>query len=328
MNSIQNRAKPLETIISICIIALLLTVAVFILIKQSDFDMSRYGIDINAQTQEKTSKIVLSKFIPPNFKEFSDPKTYTAENLYEKINGKAPLYTEAGFEKLYTQRFVSQTDDTLWAELYLYDMADPENAFAVFSQQKRPQAMPLDIVEPAFGYKTTNGIYMIRGNYYIEIIGSTSDQTLVDAILNIAKKIQSDLPAQQTMIPELEMFPKENLIQGSFTFYRTAAFGFEGLTDVFTARYEINNETITAFISKRNNPQDAQTLAKSYKDFLVTNGAKIIDAGNKTLSSSALDFYGTIEIVHTKDSFVLGIHTAEDKGLAETIAMKLLEEIK
>ncbi|MCJ7693113.1 MAG: hypothetical protein MUO22_06825, partial [Sedimentisphaerales bacterium] len=59
--------------------AIICIIAIAILIKQSDADMTRFGVEI---TEEQTS------IAPDGFETFSEIKTYTAENLYEKINGK------------------------------------------------------------------------------------------------------------------------------------------------------------------------------------------------------------------------------------------------
>jgi len=136
MSSNKSR-QSLETAIGILILAVLVIIATCVYVKQFDSDMARFGIDTeNPQAPRKNLETInLNRFSPAGFKPLSQTQTYTSETLYEKINGKAPLYTEAGFKKLLTQRFVNKNDQTLWAELYLYDMTDVKNAFAVYSQQ-------------------------------------------------------------------------------------------------------------------------------------------------------------------------------------------------
>jgi hypothetical protein len=46
-------------------------------------------------------------------------------------------------------------------------MATPENAFSVFSMQRREGARAIDVVPDA--YHTENALFMTQGNFYLEI---------------------------------------------------------------------------------------------------------------------------------------------------------------
>ncbi len=138
MGSIKYRARRLEPVISICLLAILFLIGLGIFIKQFDYDMSRFGIGTAAAPKFEIP-FELSSLVPAGFETLSKAEIYNPENLYEKINGKAPLYTESGFEKLSTQRFASISDQSLWMELFVYDMATVRNAFSVYSVQRRAE---------------------------------------------------------------------------------------------------------------------------------------------------------------------------------------------
>ena len=152
MQSVPTRKKRLESTISICLLSVLLITAIVILLKQSDADVSRFGINTPAPKNLdypepiQQEKLDLDTFVPQGFIIPSKAQIYTKESLYEKINGKAPFYTEAGFENLLTQRFVSKENENLWMELFLYDMGNVRNAFSVFSTQRRPDADILSLL--------------------------------------------------------------------------------------------------------------------------------------------------------------------------------------
>jgi len=105
------------------------------------------------------------------------------------------------------------------------------------------------------------------------------------------------------------------------------AFGFEGLTDTFTARYKIDGETIIAFLSKRVDSNDAQLTAESYYNFLIDNGGVAKPIANKTIKAKVVDFYGTTEIIFVVGPFVGGIHEAENQQAAEKLAAKLISKL-
>ncbi len=309
MGSVPGRAKRLESVIGICLLAILLLIAVGVFIKQMP-------------KQKKD----LTFLLPYGFKTLSEIEVYTTENLYEKINGKAPLYIDAGFIKLSTQRFVSQADENLVMELYIFDMARTRNAFSVYSVQKRAE---VDILpDMQFAYKTSNAFYLAHGQYYIELVGFAESDELFAAMAEVARKIPTNLAVHDdTAIPEIEHLPKHNLVPGSVKLYLASAFGFEGLTDIFAAGYELNGETITAFLSKRSGPKDAEAVAESYRSFLIENGATASKATNKILEGKVLDFYDTTEIVLSTGPFVVGIHEAENQQSAENLAVMLVNKI-
>ncbi len=332
MGLVPGRAKRLESVISICLLAILFLIGVGVFIKQFNYNMSRYGIDTatisKLETQNSKFEIPfeLSSLVPAGFGTLSEVEVYNSENLYEKINGKAPLYIESGFEKLSTQRFVSINNQSLWMELYAYDMSTVKNAFSVYSVQRRIDSEAFPPMQLA--YKTGNALYFVHGKYYIELVGSSESGELFRAIAEVARKIQANLAVDHdTGIAELAMFPQENLVLGSIKLYLANAFGFERLTNTFTAEYRSGNETVTAFLSKRADSKDAEAIAESYRDFLIENDAVTKSTTNKTLEGKVMDFYGTTEIVFTVGPFVAGIHEAENQQAAEKLAEVLVNKL-
>lgn len=335
MNSRPGRAKRLESAVSICLVAILFLIGVGIFLKQFDVDMSRFGIEATRHRRAKLSaqkgeKIALDSLAPSGFGTLAKTETYTTENLYEKINGKAPLYIESGFKDLLTQRFISKDRENLWMELFIYDMGNIENAYSVYSTQKRAEVEMLSFAYPRFHYKTSNGLYFVHGKYYVEAVGSSESTKLLRAMVEITQKISSVLPADsdtRTFEAKMALFPKENLVPGSIKLYLTDAFGFEGLTDTFTARYEVDSEIISVFLSKRTSTENAASVAKSYRNFLLESGGKLKKATNKALEGQVLDFYGMTEIVSSIGPFVVGIHEAENQQAAEKLAEILVSKI-
>jgi len=308
MDSTKGKPKKLESVVSFSLLAILSLIAVGIFIKQ----------------MPKTKKD-LSLLLPYGFIKLSE-ETYLADNLYEKINGKAPLYIEAGFVKLSTIRFVNKNNESLWMELYIFDMANIKNAFSVYSVQRRPDVEMLPDMQ--FGYRTTDAPYFVHGKYYVEFIASSKSDELFKAMMETAQKIQANLPIDvDTEIPELTYFPLDNLVTGSHKLYLESAFGFEKLTDTFTAQYRAADNTVTAFLSKRSSAADAASLFESYYKFLIENGGKQVPSDNNP-NVKFVDFYGTLEIVTMADKFVFGIHEAEDPQLASDVEKMFISNFR
>jgi hypothetical protein len=323
-------------------LAVLFLIAAGLFLKQSDFDMSQFGIDTadsgppSQKSRADSLETTLGTLAPTGFETLSESETYTEENLYEKINGKAPLYIESGFRQLFTQRFVSKDDENLWMELFLFDMGTAKNAFSVYSVQRRADAAPMSSVEDRnggramqFAYRTTNASYFAIDKYYVELVGSAQSQELLEAMLAVAEKIPDRLAvAKDTEIAELRLFPQENIVPDSFKLHSAGVFGFEGLTDTFTARYMFGDNSLTAFLSRRRDAQEAQLVAESYYEFLIQNGGVDKPPLNKNIEAKVVEFYGTTEIVFTIGPFLAGIHEAESQQTAEKLAEILINRLK
>jgi hypothetical protein len=334
MCSVPDRARHIESAISTCLLAVLFLIGIGVFIKQSYYDMSRLGISTTfielssqppAVTEQERPALVPLK--PQGFNALSETEVYEPGNLYEKINGKAPLYIESGFVKLFTQRFISENVEDLWMELFVFDMADIRNAFSIYSVQKRAGTETLPSMQ--FGYKTSNGLYCVHGKYYIELLGSSESTELLKAMAQVVDKIIGNFPFDKdTKIDELALLPQDNLIPGSTKLYLANAFGFEGLYDTFTAQYKIDNGTITAFLSKQAGITEAQRMAGDYRKFLIDNGATPKKAVDQSLEGKTFDFYGTTEIVFSVGPFVGGVHEAENQRAAEKVARLLVDKFR
>jgi len=335
MASVPGRNRHLESALSFVLLAILTVIFITILVRQADFDLARFGtdpvaagvVDPNAIVQPALSDTPdLTSLAPEGFSPLGKTETYIPNNLYEKINGKAPLYTESGFLTLFTQRFVSRADESLWSELFVYDMTDPRNAFCVYSVQKRADAEPLNTAR--FAYRTTNAQYFIYGKYYVEILGSTESPDLFAANSLLANNLLASFPSQANAeITEIALFPEENLVTGSPRLYLKDAFGCDKLTETFVCRYTADDEEeVTAFLTKRKDPDQAEQTVRSYQNFIIENGGELATTDHETLKSveaKLFDFYGTTEIIFAVGPFVAGVHEAETKTAAEQLAARL-----
>ncbi|MHC4645200.1 MAG: DUF6599 family protein [Planctomycetota bacterium] len=334
MSTKSGQAKPLESSISICLLGVLLLIAVVILLKQHfGKDMSRFGISAAAAEQavpgqkaEMKNQAHLDFPAPAGFQAPGKTEEYATENLYEKINGKADLYLDSGFRRLFTRRFVNAADSGIWFEVYLYDMASVRNAFSVFSIQRRPDATAANILHPQFAYRTANALYCTNGRYYIEMVGSADSEPLFQAIVEARDNLRKNLAVDMvTEIAELSLFPSENIVPQSFKLYLTDVFGFEGLTDTFAAKYQFDDETVTAFLSRRKSADEAAKVFEQYRKFLSDSGGTESPAADP--QTAFVDLYGVLEIVSIKGPFLFGIHEAENRDLAKRVYDMVLNRL-
>lgn len=196
MHIYSGRARTFETVVSVLILLITIGTTICIYIISQDYNMASFGI---ASQQESGGY-----FMP-----VGKAETYNYDNLYEKIDGKAPMYQEAGFVKLNTQRFAAKSNSELGFELCTYDMNNAKNAFSVYSRQRRADVTGMDgLGASAFGYVAGNEICLSLGKNYIEMVGSAESNELVDRMKDVAKDLSAKFkPTDRDAIAELGYFP-------------------------------------------------------------------------------------------------------------------------
>lgn len=164
--SAKPKISRTGTFIGVVILGILAIIGFFLFNRQFHFNPAVTALEVVANHQggiEPVPKALL-KSLPPGLMILSPPEDFDTDTLYEKIDGQAELYLAAGFVGLKSQRFALSGNPEAWLEVYVYDMGDPRNAFAVFSSQRREDAQPVDIGQ--FAYRTQNAFFMAQGLKY------------------------------------------------------------------------------------------------------------------------------------------------------------------
>jgi len=274
-----------------------------------------------------------SKSAPPglirpalNTVPLSPPEVFAPQDLSDKINGKADLYLTAGFKQLNCQRFKLVDAPDQWLELFVYDMGETSSAFAVFSSQRREDAQPIEIAQ--FSYRTENALFFVNGPYYVEIIASDASDRLRAAMELTAAEFIRHNQARSETIGEIALFPRRQLAAGSITLIPADAFGYQRLDRVFTAKYRLDRTDITLFVSRRKNAAEAEQLAASYHDFLITYGGESLPVRTGIEHARLVYIFDTYELIFYVGSFMAGIHEAADRRAAEEMSVLFYRHLK
>ena len=268
--------------------------------------------------------------MPPELAALSAPETFAPDDLFNKIDGKADLYLTAGFVQLHCQRFALKAANDVWMEWFVYDMGALPQAFSVFSLQRRSEAQALDLTE--FAYQTQNALFFVSGRYYIEAVTAMPTEPMMAAMRAMARQFVAANPPGKTQIPELKLFPPENLEAGSQGLQVADAFGFDRFTNVFTAKYRLpdgaTNVEVLAFLEMTKTSADAAALRDTYRSFLLANGGKEIESQDAGSIGKPIEFMGNIEIVFSEDNAVAGVHAAPDAASAAKVARLLADGLR
>jgi hypothetical protein len=253
-------------------------------------------------------------------------ETFDAATLSDKINGKAELYLSAGFIRLHSQRFKDEAAENVWMEVFVYDMQSAQNAFSVFSAQRREDARTLDLGQ--YAYQTQNAIFFIHGPFYVEIVASDVSEAIIQSMITFAEAFIEKHPIKTQTIGEKELFPKEGLIQNSISLISADAFGYDRFDQIFTATYTLKDTELMAYYSRRKTPREAEELASSYRDFLVAFGGNPAEFDLGIKKAEMIHILDTYEVVFSHGPYLAGVREATEKQPGRELAMRLYNSIK
>ncbi len=322
--------RPGKTEIRLSIVVMVILAAVGIGIFMRQYRLNPAVVAMRPAAQTLPAAVVENASLVPvgsGLVAFSPPERFRPETLYEKIDGRADLYLSSGFVSLSTQRFTMDNAAGNWVELFVYDMATPENAFSVFSMQRRDGARPDGIVPNA--YRTENALFMTRSHFYLEIIGTDASKGLQQAMGMLARAfVRTHGGRTVGGATGLDLFPGEGRQAGSFQLIAANAFGYEPLDRIYSCEYRIGGARMTAFVSERQSREAATALAGNYRKLLLSYGATAVDTPEPVDGAAVLKLFDTYEIVFGMGRYLAGVHEAKDLKAAKTLARRVDEHLK
>jgi len=321
-----------QTILSTVILSVLLLIGSGIVVTQTRFNPAILQKDALLPAASLAGQdyppAAIEAFIPlpPDLKPLTAPERFDPGTLSDKINGKAELYLSAGFTGLVSQRYRDEIVPDRWIEVFVYDMGSGKNAFAVFSAQRRENADSLDIAQ--YAYRSPNAVFLIQGQYYLEFIASQASSQVRQSMEQLAVTFIRNTPTETITITEQDLFPKPDLVAGSIALIAADAFGYEQLDQVYTAEYRLNDEPAMAYLSRRQAPDEAQELAVSYGNFLLTFGGKMIDQQLSIKNARMIEILDTYEIIFSYGPILAGVREATTRDQAAKLAIQLFNQIR
>jgi hypothetical protein len=329
---IKTKTTSKQTLLSLIILGILVVISGGVFHAQFSFHPAVQQMspvlatdDISPVAPPTSGEKSLISF-PPGLSQLSPRETFDAVSLSDKIDGKAELYLSAGFVRLYSQRFKAETAGEVWMEVFVYEMQTPQNAFSVFSAQRRDDAQTLNIAP--YAYQTPNALFFVHGPFYVEVVASDISDTIIQPMIAFAETFIANHPIQAQSIGEKELFPKKGLVETSISLISADAFGYERFDQIFTAAYKLQDSELMAYYSRRKTPRDAEELASSYRDFLLAFGGKTAGSDLAIKSAKMIHILDTYEIVFSYGPYLAGVREAADQASAQELAIQLFNRIK
>lgn len=319
----NSQITPLrsEKLLSLAILSILGLIAVGIFAVQSDYNPAVVQLYSERPASGPSAPMLQAEEaiipLPMGISALTAPETFESKTLSDKINGKAELYLSAGFKKLQSQRFGENAASDRWFEIFVFDMATQENAFAVYSSQQRDDAVPVDL--GPYAYRTANAYFWVHGPYYLELIATDGSESARTSMRQIAESFNHATAVEVTTVSGASLFPPEGLDRKSVTLIPNDAFGLEHFDRVLVAEYSIEGTSLSAFISNRGSMEAAERMAEKYRQFLLAFGGK----DDETKELFVIEILDAYEIIFTMGPYIAGIHEATDRNKALLLSRSL-----
>ncbi|MGA2265701.1 MAG: DUF6599 family protein [Phycisphaerae bacterium] len=330
--ALRNRpAGKIETLVSIAILLALGAIAATMILRQVHYTSSFLAALAAPSTNSTSSAPAapqggdLSAYAGKDLAVMSPMESFTPDDLYKKIDGRADLYQTAGVVGMRCQRLAQTADRQSWLEAFIYDMGDPDNAFTVYSKQRRPGVQ--EFAERA--YQTSNAMYFAHGKYYVEIVAGTGGEALVQAMQEYRQNFISSVAGKATseINSIMALFPTEDLQPGSISRSGEDDFGIEGFQNAFLAVYRVDGTNVTAFLNRLASAKEAADAAAAYRNSFQSFGGQVEPAGADIPNGSVITVLNTTKIVFAVGPFVAGVHESPQRAAAEKVAARLAKKL-
>lgn len=333
----RRKAKvgPGQKLAGYGILATLGVITVWLLIQQSYFNPAALVVSRSGQVQGRPqaasgpASAATAGLIPEvsGFTPLGPVASYGPENLSDKINGKAELYLSAGFKEMSCRSFTLNEIGKAYVEVFVYDMGSPQNAYAVFSSQRRPGSSSLPLAANA--YTTGNALFFCQGRFYVEIVCDRASAELQKALETYAAALLAQMPSEGRTPDLAQVFPQEGLMQGSVRLSATDTFGMAKFDNVFTGEYTFKDEYATAFLAQRDTPEQAQKEAQQYREFLLAHGYKEMPIPGAAAGLEVLELdNSSFEVILVQGRTLAGVHEASSPETAVKLAERLITALK
>ncbi|ACY13201.1 hypothetical protein Hoch_0563 [Haliangium ochraceum DSM 14365] len=255
--------------------------------------------------------------------------SFTRDNLYEKINGRAGYYEAFGVEMLYFVTLVNEEDEGLVVDIEMYDQGELANALGAYAGERQPDATPT-LEDGSLGHTARNAMFLVRGRFYVRAIGSDENEPVLAQLAHLREALIAGIEAEP--LPwAYSLFIAVDADPGKIAFVPENAFSFGFASNVYSA--EISEDGAELFAVATVDDAAAAKLAAQFTEGFASYG-EALDGGDGVQWIED-QYISTIAGATARGSLVLGVRGAADRDSAAhaleallAAAAKLPEEVR
>lgn len=284
-------------------------------------------------------------------------ETFNAENLYEKIDGRAESFLQYGVKGMAYTFYHPAGDPSDELQLYVYEMESPLKALGKYGSEKPDEVKLIPVGDE--GYTAAGSTLFHAGKYYNQIVSTRDDPKFAAFALDLARRVaakQKPEPAaadhgKPAPEPKPEEKPKPEAVpataptaavtpatyfallppgnkQGDNKYVAQDVFGYSFLSDVFMADYKEGDATWQGFLRPYKDDDEAKAMLAKYQESVKQDGAEIkplqADGADEMIVSSNI---GLFDVIFRKGNTLAGANGATSLKPAETFTRALAKSL-
>jgi len=241
---------------------------------------------------------------------------FTAENLWDYIDGAADKYLEYGFADLHVAEY-KKGRSIIKCEIY--KLKDHTMAFGIYSMERSPSFRFINL--GAQGYIADGAVNFFKGSYYVKIRTYSKKEKVLHAEETLAQKVEVMLIGESLMPSMLAQFPAEGKKLNEESYINEDVLGHSFLTRAFRTPYQAGNDSFSIYISESSTPEDANKTAQSY---IASTGIDPVESSDNRFVLSD-GYNGTIFLAWKDKRIVIISGLAKDQSeLADRYTSEIL----
>lgn len=251
----------------------------------------------------------------------SPTESYNPDNLYEKIDGRAPAYLGFNCLGLRCRSFAVAAAPDSYIDVFEFAHDTPVNAFGMFALERDPEGKALGFVTD--GYASGVGFYFRQGTHYVQVIASDEKPQTLALARALAEERARALPAGDEGLGARRRLPAAGLVADSVAYVKENAQGQAFLKDVFQATYEFEGKKVSFFVMVAK-PDEAAAAWASYRAFCERFGKVTVLPPIAGAQLFQAETFGSWKTIYQKDGEMGGTFDADDPGKARAFVENYL----
>ena len=250
---------------------------------------------------------------------------YTPDNLYVKINGRADIYLQFNVVSLTFGTYRHATARERTVDVYWYDMGEPDNALGIYRTEASPGAEPVAMGRE--GYTVGGAVFFRKGSAYVQVLPMSIEEGDKIAARKIAERIAGQISAEADDAWALKVLPESGRVADTFAYLARDAFSLDFLSEVYTARYDVDGERLTVFVHRAADGATAAGLFERYVEFFQEYGRITWRGPDPSRRIAAGEVAGVIDVIFAKGRYLGGVAGADNAASARTLAVAFYDEL-
>jgi len=253
-------------------------------------------------------------------------ETFGPDNVYDYVNGEAPLYHSYNFRSLTHAVFCSDRPEGPSITIDIFETGSLLDGFGLYSRSRLPDREFRPIGTQGFLFDDTFTFW--KGRFFVNVRADERDARLVSVAERFAKHVAANVPGSVAFPEEIMVFPSSALVRHSETYIGSNLLGYGFMGAGFTAKYRLGENDSTLFLVPFLNHSSALDGLDQYKAFLSEKGEQSRPVANLGATAvEARDPYLGPGFFCVDGRYLAGILNVDDRAAALALLRECLRNV-